>query len=101
MNPHVMDHTRIDTMGYAFAFTMIRWLNLRPITRLDTSTRNVASIPIGAYVHYPTISTDMLNRVKDREVGVTNDASIASSSWKSSLKLLYVALPGLIPSDTQ
>lgn len=38
-------------MGYAFTFPVVAWL-----------TR--ASIPIGAYVHYPTISTDMLARVQ-------------------------------------
>jgi hypothetical protein len=57
-------------------------------------------MPIGAYVHYPTISTDMFNRVKNREVGVTNSVSITSSSWKSSLKLLYVALRGPISENT-
>ncbi|KIJ59041.1 glycosyltransferase family 4 protein [Hydnomerulius pinastri MD-312] len=40
----------IDTMGYAFTFPAVAWL-----------TR--ASVPIGAYVHYPTISTNMLARV--------------------------------------
>ncbi|KAI6027795.1 glycosyltransferase family 4 protein [Pisolithus microcarpus 441] len=41
----------IDTMGYAFTFPAVTWL-----------TR--AAVPIGAYVHYPTISTDMLGRVR-------------------------------------
>lgn len=39
-----------DTMGYAFTFPVVAWL-----------TR--AAVPIGAYVHYPTISTDMLARL--------------------------------------
>lgn len=79
---------QVDTMGYAFTYTFIRWLNLRPIRRLGSSRQNNASLPIGAYIHYPTISTDMLNRVKNREAGVTNSASIASSGWRSSLKLM-------------
>lgn len=54
-------------------------------------------MPIGAYVHYPTISTDMISRVKNHEAGVTNSVSITSSGWKSSLKLLYVALPEPFP----
>ncbi|ROV96952.1 hypothetical protein VSDG_04183 [Cytospora chrysosperma] len=37
----------VDTMGYAFALGFSKWL-----------FRNV---PTGAYVHYPTISTDMLD----------------------------------------
>nr|POE82337.1 gdp-man:man(3)glcnac(2)-pp-dol alpha-1,2-mannosyltransferase [Quercus suber] len=36
----------IDTMGYAFVLTLAKWL--------------FPSVPTGAYVHYPTISTDML-----------------------------------------
>src|ERR1700733_4757015 len=83
---------RTDTMGYAFTFTRIRWLNLRPITTLYPLRQDVASMPIGAYVHYPTISTDMLSRVKNRETGVTNSASITNSGWKTSLKLSYVTL---------
>lgn len=83
---------RADTMGYAFTFTLIRWLNLRPITTLKPLRRDVVSMPIGAYVHYPTISTNMLSRVKNRETGVTNSASITSSGWKTSLKLSYVTL---------
>lgn len=51
---------------------------------------NGVTIPIGAYVHYPTISTDMLRRVKSREAGVTNDSDVAGSVWKSSLKFRSV-----------
>nr|POE52193.1 gdp-man:man(3)glcnac(2)-pp-dol alpha-1,2-mannosyltransferase [Quercus suber] len=36
----------IDTMGYAFALTLAKWL--------------FPYVPTAAYVHYPTISTDML-----------------------------------------
>lgn len=50
-------------------------------------------MPIGAYVHYPTISTDMLKRVQNREAGVTNAASVANSRWKSSIKLMSVKSP--------
>ena len=37
----------IDTMGYAFVLALCKWL--------------FPSMPTGAYVHYPTISTDMLS----------------------------------------
>ena len=36
----------VDTMGYAFALGASKWF--------------FPEIPTGAYVHYPTISTDML-----------------------------------------
>ncbi|KAL0579865.1 asparagine-linked glycosylation protein [Marasmius crinis-equi] len=67
----------IDTMGYAFTFHVVSW---------------VANIPVGAYVHYPTISTDMLKRVKSRQRGHTNSGAISSSSVLSSAKLIYYRL---------
>ncbi|KAK0540631.1 asparagine-linked glycosylation protein [Tilletia horrida] len=68
----------IDTMGYAFAYPVVRFF--------------APGIPIGAYVHYPTISTDMLERVKSRTAGHTNDASVAGSTWKTHAKLIYYHL---------
>jgi alpha-1,2-mannosyltransferase len=64
-------NTWLDTMGYAFTFPVVQIL---------------AKIPVGAYVHYPTISTDMLKRVKSRQAGVTNSDSISSSATLSSFK---------------
>ena len=60
--PYIAFHATADTMGYAFTFPVVVWL-----------TR--ASVPIGAYVHYPTISTDMLARVQ-------------GESWKMRAKRL-------------
>jgi len=60
--PYINFHVTSDTMGYAFTFPVVAWL-----------TR--ASVPIGAYVHYPTISTDMLARVQ-------------GESWKMRAKRL-------------
>lgn len=65
----------IDTMGYAFTYPVLRAFN--------------RSVPIGAYVHYPTISTDMLQRVKSRKAGHTNDAAVAGSAFRSQMKLWY------------
>ncbi|KAF9046273.1 glycosyltransferase family 4 protein [Panaeolus papilionaceus] len=67
----------IDTMGYAFSFHVFSLLG---------------KVPIGAYVHYPTISTDMLARVKSRKTWHTNTNAISSSAFLSSLKLLYYRL---------
>lgn len=41
----------IDTMGYAFTLATCKWL--------------FPTVPTGAYVHYPTISTDMLSSLQD------------------------------------
>ena len=70
-------HLVLDTMGYAFTFHVVACL---------------AKIPIGAYVHYPTISTDMLARVKERKKWHTNAGDVSSSVLKTRLKLLWVPL---------
>jgi alpha-1,2-mannosyltransferase len=43
----------IDTMGYAFTLALCKWL--------------FPQVPAGAYVHYPTISTDMLRSLHSDE----------------------------------
>jgi ALG11 mannosyltransferase N-terminus len=63
----------IDTMGYAFTFHVVILLG---------------RISVGAYVHYPTISTDMLARVKSRTKWHTNTDKISSSTTLSHAKLL-------------
>jgi alpha-1,2-mannosyltransferase len=60
-------------MGYAFTFPVVAWL---------------AGVPIGAYIHYPVISTAMLARVQSRTAGHTNSDAVASSTILTSGKLL-------------
>ncbi|GAA6037394.1 hypothetical protein JCM8097_008548 [Rhodosporidiobolus ruineniae] len=67
----------IDTMGYALAYPVVRYL---------------CCIPVGSYTHYPTISTDMLRRVRLRQAGHTNPSRIAKSWLLSTLKLGYYTL---------
>jgi len=64
----------IDSMGYAFTFHVVKLLG---------------GIPVGAYVHYPTISTDMLARIRTRQATYANSDAITSSSTLSTGKLLY------------
>ncbi|BGP33837.1 asparagine-linked glycosylation protein [Rhodotorula toruloides] len=64
----------IDTMGYAFAYPLVKFL---------------CRIPVASYTHYPTISTDMLHRVSSRLSTHTNSTVIASSRALSALKLAY------------
>jgi hypothetical protein len=73
-------------MGYAFTFPVLA----------TVSALLGRAAPIGAYVHYPTISTTMLDRVQNRATGVTNSATVASSSILSTGKLWFV--PFLIPN---
>ena len=62
-------------MGYAFTFYLVRLLG---------------EIPVGAYVHYPTISTEMVQRVRSRTTWHTNSDSISSSAILSKAKQLFV-----------
>lgn len=68
----------IDTMGYAFSLAAVK-----------NYSKNVR---VGAYIHYPTISTDMLQRVRNRQVGHTNSGWIATSYPLSLIKLIYYHL---------
>lgn len=62
-------------MGYAFTFPIFRF---------------VGGCTVGCYVHYPTISTDMLQRVGSKEENVNNQKFIAQSPFFTNLKLMYV-----------
>ena len=66
----------IDTTGFAFSF---------PIARF-------AGCKVAAYVHYPTISTDMLQRVVSKRPTYNNDSSISSSWTRTRVKLAYYHL---------
>ena len=67
----------IDTTGCAFTFLVAKIL---------------AGCKVGAYVHYPTISTDMLNLVWTRRPMYNNNAQVASSSVRTYIKLVYYTL---------
>ncbi|KAL5337028.1 hypothetical protein BJX70DRAFT_370924 [Aspergillus crustosus] len=64
----------IDTMGYAFAVAFCKLL--------------FPSVPTGAYVHYPTISTDMLQSLDDK-TGIKGVNSGAGTGLKGTLKRKY------------
>ncbi|KAJ5748137.1 uncharacterized protein N7511_009833 [Penicillium nucicola] len=64
----------IDTMGYAFTLALCKWL--------------FPTVPVGAYVHYPTISTDMLASLDDQS-GVQGINSGAGHGWKGKIKRRY------------
>jgi alpha-1,2-mannosyltransferase len=71
-NPHVY----IDSTGYAFTFVFAK----------------VFGCKVLCYVHYPTISTDMLSRVSDRVSTHNNNDSISNSTFKTNAKLIYYQL---------
>nr|XP_010923561.1 GDP-Man:Man(3)GlcNAc(2)-PP-Dol alpha-1,2-mannosyltransferase isoform X2 [Elaeis guineensis] len=62
-----------DTSGYAFTYPLARVFGCKVI----------------CYTHYPTISSDMVSRVRQRSSMYNNDALIAKSIWLSRCKVLY------------
>lgn len=64
----------IDTMGYAFTF---------PLFKLLAASR------IACYVHYPTISSDMLTKVSLNEESFNNHPSVAKSPLLTWIKIFY------------
>uniref|UniRef100_A0A7N0SZS6 ALG11 mannosyltransferase N-terminal domain-containing protein n=1 Tax=Kalanchoe fedtschenkoi TaxID=63787 RepID=A0A7N0SZS6_KALFE len=62
-----------DTSGYAFTY---------PVAR-------VFGCKVLCYTHYPTISLDMMSRVRGRSAMYNNDQTIAKSSWLSQCKVIY------------
>lgn len=64
-------------MGYAFTLPLL-------------SVLSGTTVPLGSYVHYPTISTDMMRRVRERKVEGTNAQGVSASAWKTRGKLLCV-----------
>ncbi|CEJ54468.1 Putative Glycosyltransferase [Penicillium brasilianum] len=64
----------VDTMGYAFTLALCKWL--------------FPTVPIGAYVHYPTISTDMLASLDDQS-GIQGLNAGAGKGLKGTVKRRY------------
>ncbi|KAK9761616.1 asparagine-linked glycosylation protein, partial [Basidiobolus ranarum] len=64
----------IDTMGYAFTFPLVKLFGVPSV---------------GAYVHYPTISTDMLHTVKQNISNFNNNTEISNSKIFTRGKLIY------------
>lgn len=64
----------IDSMGYAFTVPLFKYLG---------------GCQIGCYVHYPTISTDMLSVVRSQNARFNNAAIITTNPLLSKLKLAY------------
>ncbi|KAG2290001.1 hypothetical protein Bca52824_049605 [Brassica carinata] len=63
----------VDTSGYAFTYPLARLFGCKVV----------------CYTHYPTISLDMISRVRSRNSMYNNDASIAKSNWLSTCKVVY------------
>jgi len=67
----------LDTMGYAFTLPLFKYLG---------------GCRVGAYVHYPTISTDMIEKVSQRLTDFNNVGYISQSSILTYIKICYYRL---------
>lgn len=63
----------VESVGYAFILPIAKFFGSKVV----------------AYVHYPTVSSDMLNLVESRTRNFNNSAFIAQSRFLSRLKLVY------------
>lgn len=72
-----------DTTGLAFNLILFKWLG---------------QCKTACYVHYPTISTDMLKVVEDQTQAFNNAAWISNSVVMTKLKLLYYKVFSLLYS---
>uniref|UniRef100_A0A158R440 GDP-Man:Man(3)GlcNAc(2)-PP-Dol alpha-1,2-mannosyltransferase n=1 Tax=Syphacia muris TaxID=451379 RepID=A0A158R440_9BILA len=70
LNPEVF----IDTMGYPLTLPLFRF---------------IGGAKVASYVHYPTISTDMIDRVRVREAAFNNEEWIARNLFLTYFKYWY------------
>eukprot|EP00939_MAST-03C_sp_MAST-3C-sp1_P003973 g3973.t1 len=70
-------HVFVDTTGLAFTYPVARWLGWCDVV---------------SYTHYPTISTDMLEVVRNRRAQFNNSERVASSFVRTHVKLAYYKL---------
>ncbi|EFC47843.1 glycosyl transferase [Naegleria gruberi] len=90
---------RLTLIGQSLASIMLGWeavSTYTPDVFIDTHglpftyfVAKLAGCKVGSYTHYPTISTDMLERVVKRVTAYNNDDSVTNSTLKTSLKLTY------------
>ena len=64
----------IDSMGYAFTLPLFRYFG---------------GCKVACYVHYPTISTNMLHRVSQREATYNNASIVSNSLVLTYIKIIY------------
>jgi len=73
----ITPHVFFDTTGCAFSYFVARVL---------------AGCKVATYVHYPTISTDMLSLVWKRRPSYNNNAQITANPIVSCIKLIYYSM---------
>lgn len=83
-----------DSTGFAFTYPVVYLLSI-----LFCSREELKRFRIMCYTHYPTISTDMLEKVSRREADYNNDERYAKSSVLAALKLHYYKVFAMLYSS--
>eukprot|EP01026_Neomeris_dumetosa_P077243 TRINITY_DN83251_c0_g1_i5.p1 TRINITY_DN83251_c0_g1~~TRINITY_DN83251_c0_g1_i5.p1 ORF type:complete len:516 (-),score=48.34 TRINITY_DN83251_c0_g1_i5:305-1795(-) len=93
------NHPRFTLLGQSYASYLLGWQAMRklvPEVLIDTSgwafiypLARLLGCKLCCYVHYPTVSTDMLERVWSRESAFNNNSNISRDPWKSVGKWIY------------
>ncbi|KAM8855704.1 GDP-Man:Man(3)GlcNAc(2)-PP-Dol alpha-1,2-mannosyltransferase-like [Spinachia spinachia] len=71
----------VDSMGYAFTLPIFRYLG---------------GCKVASYVHYPTVSTDMLSLIRERNPRFNNADFISRNPVLSAVKVVYYCCFGLL-----
>ncbi|KAL6100550.1 alg11 [Pungitius sinensis] len=71
----------VDSMGYAFTLPIFRYLG---------------GCKVASYVHYPTVSTDMLSLIRERNPRFNNADFISRNPVLSAAKVVYYCCFGLL-----
>ncbi|KAJ1970696.1 asparagine-linked glycosylation protein [Dimargaris xerosporica] len=80
---NVVPDVFIDTMGYAFTYPLVKLL--------------APNTPIITYTHYPTISTDMIQRIPYQSNVLTNSLKSTAYTWgKTAYYKLFAWLYGWV-----
>eukprot|EP01125_Pyxidicula_operculata_P020886 TRINITY_DN7851_c0_g1_i1.p1 TRINITY_DN7851_c0_g1~~TRINITY_DN7851_c0_g1_i1.p1 ORF type:complete len:474 (+),score=80.95 TRINITY_DN7851_c0_g1_i1:37-1422(+) len=74
-------HIFLDTMGYSFTYPLFALLG---------------GCKVAAYVHYPTISSDMLQKVSGKKADFNNNSDVSKSTFKTNAKLIYYHIFALL-----
>lgn len=70
-------HFFVDTTGHSFVVPVFRWLG---------------GCKTASYVHFPTVSLDMIEKVRSSESSYNNSDRISQSKLLTNLKLIYYQL---------
>ncbi|CAG8733694.1 4895_t:CDS:10, partial [Cetraspora pellucida] len=82
-------YPRFTILGQSFGSIILGFEALKKLTPDIYFAKKIFGCKVAAYVHYPTISSDMLSKVQERRPGFNNDNLISQSRVFSIGKIWY------------